>query len=267
MDRVLLGAIFRKLPLKLLLIILAVAAVFVACFSSATEIVDMTTVWQYTRSTSTSYDIMFNWLWDFNSIACITCTNEYTNWQVQIQALLLRFSRVNWICFYLENWTSIYLDWQSQRQCTINISNPNYSSQQCQTEYNLIPINEVDAAYCESNNLCPASGSPSDCPNVWVSNLFINDVFHPGAFNVIMNIPEEIDWDYAYTNSGSNINIDVVWYNQDTEYINWLIDVQNYQPTTDDFTKVFTNFWYFGWLLVACLFVILVFYFIKRLFK
>lgn len=141
------------------------------------------------------------------------------------------------------------------------------SSYECQSEYNLIPIDEVDSAYCESNNLCTSSSDPIDCPNVWVSNLFINDVFHPWAFNVIMNIPEEIDRDYAYTNSWSNINIDVVWYNQDTEYINSLIDINDYKPNSDDFSKVFGLFDRYWWLLIACLFIILVFYFVKKIFK
>lgn len=143
---------------------------------------------------------------------------------------------------------------------------PVYTSLECQIEYNLIPIEEVDSAYCESNNLCPAWWTPSDCPNVWVSNLFINDIFHPWAFNVIMNIPSEIDWDYAYTNSWNNINIDVVWYNQNEEYINAWIDTNNYRPTSSDFTNIFSNFSQFWGLLVATLFVILVFYFIKKMF-
>ena len=147
-----------------------------------------------------------------------------------------------------------------------------YTSLECQSEYSLIPISSVDQNYCTTNNLCPSE----DCPDTpiytwdltpWVSNIFINDVFHPGAYNVIMNIPQEIDWDYTYTNSGYNFNLDVVWYNQDTEYIEGLIDVQNYKPTSEDFTNVFGGFGYFGWLLVACLFVILVFYFIKKAFK
>lgn len=141
-----------------------------------------------------------------------------------------------------------------------------YTSLECQTEYSLIPINDVDSAYCESNNLCSSSDSPIDCPNVWVSNLFINDIFHPWAFNVIMNIPSEIDWDYAYTNSWNNINIDIVWYNQDEEYINAWIDTNNYKPTSSDFTNIFTKFSGFWGLLVATLFVILIFYFIKKIF-
>ena len=82
-----------------------------------------------------------------------------------------------------------------------------------------------------------------------------------------MNIPEEISWDYAYTSSGYNFNLDIEWYNQDTEYINWLIDVNSYQPTSEDFTSVFSLFGNYWWLLVACLFIILIFYFVKKAFK
>lgn len=145
---------------------------------------------------------------------------------------------------------------------------PNYTSLECQTEYSLIPVSSVDQNYCTTNNLCPSCPSCPDTP-VWswgISNVYINNILHVGAPNIIMNIPEEIDWDYEYTQWWNNMNIDVVWYNQDTEYIEWLIDVQNYKPTSDDFSNTFWLFSSYWWLLIATLFVILIFYFIKKLF-
>lgn len=138
-----------------------------------------------------------------------------------------------------------------------------YTSQECQTEYSLIPVSSVDQSYCESNNLCPSWWS-SDCPNVWVSNLFINDIFHPWAFNVIINIPQEIDWDYAYTWSWSNFNLDIVWYNVDYTKVQDQIDIQNYKPTTDELSQIVSEI---VPLFVPWLAIILLLYFIFRFIK
>lgn len=252
------------MPLKLLLVLIAIFWLLFACFSSATEIVNMNDFWEYSYTTSTSYDINFNWNYNWNWIACMSCTDEFTNWQLYTSDILIRFSRVNNICFYIWYWTHLYLDWQSTRTCTINVSNPNMTSLQCQSEYNLIPINEVDAAYCESNNLCISSSDPIDCPNVWVSNVFINDLFHPWAFNIVMNIPQEIDRDYAYTNSWNNMNIDIVGYNVDYEKMQEVIDTQNYKPNSDDLSTIVSQI---VPLFVPWLCIILLLYFIFRFIK
>lgn len=266
--RVIYTKILYRIPLKYLLIILAVVAVCIASFSNAWLVKTSYQAYVWSQndktyvnnscdmicinpnwSTCNDIDLAFNlnhwryawsihWWWDIGSTYWF-CSSEHT----------VYFSSFDWCSFTIDcyNFTE-------------------YTSLQCQTEYSLIPISEVDSSYCESNNLCSSSECP-DNPNVWTSNLYINDVFHPWAFNVIVNIPEEIDRDYAYTNSWSNFNLDVVWYNQDTEYIESLIDINSYKPTSEDFTSVFSLFWEYWWLLVACLFVILLFYFIKRPFK
>lgn len=264
------------------MILLAIWTVLFVSFSSATSYVLPTSSWIWNSYNSSrdyyDYPKISLYAWDSYTISSeydFSCverasanngaqyhTDKMTSWQNLPNYQIVCFTwwqtvyiRQNEVLVYLfklwENWVP---DWNLM------------SSMQCQTEYNLIPINEVDSSYCESNNLCPAWWTPSDCPNVWVSNLFINDIFHPWAFNVIMNIPSEIDRDYAYTNSWNNINIDVVWYNQDEEYINAWIDTNNYKPTSSDFTNIFSNFSQFWGLLIATLFVILVFYFIKKMF-
>lgn len=268
--------IIYSIPLKLLLLLLAIFGVLFACFSSADDLwinlwKEKTNWWTTTRDYS-QFDricvLTYNssntvsefsvWWWTIQN----TCNWNLNQYDFNIDSSCCS---VWWnLTLYSKNsWTDFYV-------LGINLINENscplMSSLQCQTEYNLIPISSVDQNYCTTNNLCPA-WTPSDCPNVWVSNLYINDIFHPGAFNVIMNIPEEIDWDYAYTNSWQNFNIDVVWYNQDFEKIEWWINTNNYKPTSEDFTKIFTSFSSFWWLLIACLFVILVFYFIKKMFK
>lgn len=143
-------------------------------------------------------------------------------------------------------------------------SSSSMSSNECQSEYNLIPIDEIDSAYCESNNLCSSSSDPIDCPNVWVSNVFINDLFHPWAFNIVMNIPQEIDRDYAYTNSWNNMNIDIVGYNVDYEKMQEVIDTQNYKPNSDDLSTIVSQI---VPLFVPWLCIILLLYFIFRFIK
>ena len=235
-------------------------------------------IWFKTSNSATSvndnpYMIWSDWDWKY------VCLVKWSNVNYMgIKAYWSNYS-VYWDYFYLND--------------LLNSDLPIMTSQDCQTQYSLIPISSVDQNYCitnfpliptssvdqaycinnfpviaitwvnqdycVNNNLCPVN-------TAWVSNVYINDIFHPWAFNVVINIPEEIDWDYAYTNSWYNLNLDVVWYNQDTEYINSLITTNNYQANSDDLAWVFGLFWDFWSLLVVCLFVILLFYFIKKLF-
>ena len=136
-----------------------------------------------------------------------------------------------------------------------------YTENECKSVYWLIDESECIWWDCPSCPVCP------DTPENWFSNVYVNDILHPGAFNIVINIPDEIDRDYAYTWSWTNFNLDVVWYNQDTEYITAVIDQQNYAPTSEDFTRLVGMLPNYAWLLVACLFVILVFYLIKKSFK
>ena len=198
---------------------------------------------------NTLYTIWKNW--DYSN--SMTFTYQQINW----------WDVLNYICTIDWDWFDVV----PSRSCDIKVYYPSqYTSLQCQTEYSLIPISSVDSNYCTSNNLCPSS-SPSDCPNVWVSNIWINDLFHPWAFNIIMNIPEEIDWDYAYTNSWQNMNIDVVWYNVDYDYINDVVDTQNYKPSSSDLSSIVSQIipLFVPWLCIILL-LYFIFRFIKKIF-
>ena len=270
-------SIIYKIPLKLLLILVAVFGLLFACFSSAYSLpssnwhgsnwyydwlYDYYTDLLYFNSQTIEYTISnsidficfrSNWWWQYS----LDWVNYYNLWNYDIWCTdkkTIFFKDWQAIVYYFINW-EWYIPWGTM------------DSLQCQTEYNLIPISSVDSEYCENNNLCSSSDCPGGDLTPWVSNIFINDVFHPWAFNIIMNIPEEIDRDYTYTNSWTNFNLDVVGYNQDEEYIQSVIDVQNYKPTSEDFTRVFSNISNFWALLIACLFVILVFYMLKKAFK
>jgi len=97
------------------------------------------------------------------------------------------------------------------------------------------------------------------------SSIFINQVQHLWNKNIYIDIP--LEYEFSYTNEWENFEITVEWLNQDEEYLSWVINKQNYIPTTEDFSNVFSNLGLFGSLLVVCLFVILVFYMIKKVFN
>lgn len=97
------------------------------------------------------------------------------------------------------------------------------------------------------------------------SALYINNIQHLWKPNIFITIPEEINWDY--TSEWDDFDLIVSGYNVDAEYIEWVINKQNYIPTTEDLTEVFSNLGSFGGLLVVCLFVILVFYMFKKIFS
>ena len=126
------------------------------------------------------------------------------------------------------------------------------SELECMTDYALVPVDSV------------CSWSVVDSWDISWSSLYINDIQHLSSENIVITIPEEISWDYTWDES--NFVLSIEWYNVDAEYIQSIIDTQNYQPTSEDFTNVFLSFKEYGGLLVSCLFIIFVFYLIKKAF-
>lgn len=131
---------------------------------------------------------------------------------------------------------------------------------ECMYEYNLIPIQEVNTNYCIQNNLCPLESTGVE----W-SSLYINNIQHVSAPVINIDIPEEISWDYTGDDDSFDLSID--WYNVDTEYIEWIINIQNSKPNDQDFNNIIT------WLLpllipwfVIILFIYFIFRFIKKIF-
>lgn len=235
--------------------------------------------------------------WDWNRywsssvwLNAWTTANIWPDWNWEILwywTFCVSFSRWNcvydWIT-YSTNWTTKTLCFFNDSSSTINFSvscTNTYTAKAYYYTFTSVPLTwslfeceeceecvecpTIDSEYCVSNDLCPSS----DCPvYTWDSNwssLYINDIQHEGAWTINITIPDEFNWDY--TNENDVFDLDIEWYNVDTEYIDWIIRTQNYQPTTEDLTNIFSNFGYFGGLLVACLFVILVFYMIKKIFS
>ena len=267
--------ILYKIPLKLLLVLLAIFWLLFACTKADLQVInsyDLDLQWQYRYSNSN---------WDFVCVVVNSCTTYWSNWVAEFTVsntpnrdMIVKFNwQVNntptmnkwmWYC-----WDE-YIDITTWYNCSLSFKTykaVDYTSLQCQSEYSLIPISEVDSSYCQSNNLCPSWWTPSDCPNVWVSNLFINDIFHPGAFNIIMNIPEEISRDYAYTNSWYNFNLDIEWYNVDYEKMQSVIDKQSYIPTNEDFQNIILLIWPYWKIIIFFVFLFILWAWIKKPFK
>lgn len=134
------------------------------------------------------------------------------------------------------------------------VCTPQYTSSECQSEYNLIPISDIDSEYCTTNDLCEFTWS--------YSNIYINDIWFPSKPFIYLSIPDTINWDYTW-NSWS-MSVDVWDYNVDTDYIDWLVAMNTYQPTSEDFTNVFVG----GLTLIfPYIFIALLILFIRKLVK
>lgn len=116
------------------------------------------------------------------------------------------------------------------------------TSLECQTEYNLIPISDVTKNYCELNfDLI----DPVNCPSSWGtgdivrSNVYINNILYPWSSDVYLNVNERLAFDISY-NTGF-MYVDVYGYEADEDYINGIIEVNSYRPTSEDFTSIFVG--------------------------
>lgn len=264
--------ILYKIPLKFLLILLAVFGLLFAYSKADLVLIDsIEKNWVFSDSSYSNSSV------DFICIDWIYCNNNnnwlyynFDHWADTHRVTSNSHNLLNWNMGICTTWWVIYFSTQNSDNCHFNIKTYNwteYTSLQCQSEYSLIPVSEVDSSYCQSNNLCPSWWNPSDCPNVWISNVWINDLFHPGAYNIVMNISDEIDWDYAYTNSWNNLNIDVVWYNVDYEAVQSVIDQQSYKPTQEDFNNLIAVLWPYSKIIIFFVFLFIVWAWIKKPFK
>lgn len=148
----------------------------------------------------------------------------------------------------------------------LSTSIPEKTSLECQTEYNLIPVEDVDINYCVENQLCPNESWTGDFSgDLQFSNIYINDILHPWKQNIFVNIPDYIMWDYNVVGDDFNIYVGSGY---DVDYINSVIDINSYRPTSSDFTNVFVGgltliFPY----IVIVLFIVFIRKLIKRIFK
>lgn len=273
--------ILYKIPLKFLLLILVIVWVLYYNFSSAVETYDTISAGDISLNgnatqTFLSADEMY-----YKDTFCMmnngstNCNFTATYWwkSVTINQYRMVGCLID-IEISSSVWVSIHNNSNSRceaRFISVNSKDwwPDYTSLQCQTEYNLIPISSVDQNYCTTNNLCPSQDCPVCPPSwwSWYSNVYINDILHIWAPNIIMNIAEEIDRDYAYTASWYNMNIDVVWYNVDYDKIDSIVENQSYKPSSEDFVNILWILAPYTKIIVFFVFLFLVWAWIKKPFK
>lgn len=178
----------------------------------------------------------------------------------------------NYVCSYTSAWYS-YVYWKVnvwQLPFTYDLEYfvlddlfytniPEMTSQECQSEYSLMPISSCNSEYCEMNNLCSVIWWS------WSSTLYINDIRHESAPFIYVNIPEEFAWDYSTWEQEFTINVS--WYNTDSDYIAWIINTQKSTPNDVDLNNIIS--WvlplFVPWLVII-LFIRFVFRFIKKIF-
>lgn len=103
-----------------------------------------------------------------------------------------------------------------------------------------------------------------ECNWDW-SALYINDIQHQSAWTINITIPEEFSWDYTWDDEEFNLN--VIGYNVDTAYIEWIITNQTTKPNQTDLNNIIT--WviplFVPWLVII-LFIYFIFKFLKKIF-
>lgn len=152
----------------------------------------------------------------------------------------------------------------SNNLCPSCPSCPNqYTSLECQTEYNLIPIENVTKNYCEINfDLI----DPATCPITewsWAvnwSSLFINGTQYAWNNSINMFIPNYLWRNITFNDEETNVEIE--WYNVDEEYLNNIIDNEKLQPTNKDFENMLVWIVNFAPYIFICL---IIYYLLSRL--
>ena len=164
------------------------------------------------------------------------------------------------ICDY-----SDYVPVSDYNSCLSDLNIATWNYQTCQSSISWY-VNSLNN--CSSNlNSCSTSLSSclsANCPNnTWNisrSALFINNIQHIWAPIIRMTIPEELSWDYAYTDSGNNMEIDIEGYNVDYDKINNIVDIQSYKPTDEDFSNII-------WLLADYMPILIIFVWLLFIYK
>ena len=196
----------------------------------------------YNRNSAWTYDYSPNEPW----MSCIMFDNQYPNASLYdwTNTYTTELNNRNLVCtnsdtvqLTISN-SQNYYNFYFSDENWLRVLFPNFTSLQCQTEYNLIPISEVTANYCRLNfDLI----SPLECPSWWWSGTgevnrsawYINNQQYPWTATLQIRIPEFIK--YSVTYNTDETQVDIEWYNADEDYINAVIDNERLTPTNEDF--------------------------------
>lgn len=128
----------------------------------------------------------------------------------------------------------------------------------------------VDTQYCMLNNLCPSSWECT-IEGSWFSNVYVysDNNYFPLTWtsNIYVNLPSFLWYTYNYSDNWSDLDIDVE-NDGNEEYIQSVIDINSYRPTSEDFTDTFVS----GLTLVMpyiviVLFIVFVWKLLKKIFR
>lgn len=139
-----------------------------------------------------------------------------------------------------------------------------YTSEECQQEYSLMPISSCDSEFCNMNNLCGTSSWDVTWDWNW-SALYINDIQFPWKAFIDVTIPDYITWDYSSDETWFNLYVGSGY---DVDYINSIVDINSYRPDSSDFTWIFVSglTLVFPYIILA-LFIAFMRKLLKRIFK
>lgn len=157
-----------------------------------------------------------------------------------------------------------YSEYESQiNTLSWNLATCEWMYNRLETDYDLLSWNYNT---CVSDlNSCMNNWWTSWSGDIQWSSLFINDNQVLWNKNIFINIPFE--YEYSYTNEGEDFELDVVWLNQDEEYIEWVLSVQNYKPTSEDFTELIWTLAPYSKILIFCVFLFIIWAWLKKPFK
>lgn len=195
---------------------------------------------------------------------------DYSQYEAQINTLSWNLatcqSNYDTLNFNCNNLDSSY------KSCLSNLSTCQSDFNSCQNssacDYSwYILESEINSWYCLVNWLCPSS---EICNDSDYSNLFIysNNKYFSITWtnNIYVNLPSYLWYDYDYSNAWNDLDIDV-WMVVDEDYIDWLNAVQNYKPTSEDFTKLIWTLAPYSKILIFCVFLFIIWAWIKKPFK
>lgn len=195
-----------------------------------------------------SFEFYVDWMWNgdyytnysFGTIQSRFMSNAIwfqisTDWDDDyVWAFIICTISWNWV-YMSDSRNEFQLSWTNNQQCPSCPSQ--YTSLECQTEYNLIPITSVTENYCKLNFDLIA---PTECPNIWEwtweinrTARYINNTQYPWTASLKLNIADFLERQTTY-NENETI-IEVLWYDADENYINWIIAKEQLTPTPQDF--------------------------------
>ena len=221
---------------------------------------------------------MYNWdlpmyVWfyyPYNSEDCSSVQSSLSSCQSSLSSCQSSLATATWNYAYCQSWLNLCQSNLAISDNALLLCQDSLQNQSCPSTWEILSgyilQSEVTSNYCEVEfwlidpENCPASGGTGDVN--W-SSFFVNNYQVQGARNIYLFMPDFLNWDYTYVDSWNTLNIEVE--NQgDEDYIQSVIDINSYRPTSEDFTGVFVS----GLTLVMPYIVIVLFIiFVRKLIK